>query len=44
LAGVTVIPYMIGMSGIIYLLNALALGFVFIVWSMRFFWDTMEPP
>ena len=35
LAGVTVIPYMVGISGIIYLLNALALGFVFIVWSMR---------
>jgi protoheme IX farnesyltransferase len=35
LAGVTVIPSMIGMSGIIYQLNALAPGFVFIVWSMR---------
>jgi len=32
---VTVITYMIGMSGTIYLLSALALGFVFIVWSMR---------
>ncbi|MDC0067580.1 heme o synthase [Gammaproteobacteria bacterium] len=33
LAGVTVIPFLIGMSGLIYLLSALLLGFVFIVWS-----------
>ncbi len=39
LAGVTVIPFMIGMSGVIYLLSALALGFVFIVWSIRLLLD-----
>lgn len=39
LAGVTVIPFMIGMSGVIYLLSALALGFVFIVWSLRLLLD-----
>jgi protoheme IX farnesyltransferase len=33
LAGVTVIPFLIGMSGLIYLLSALLLGSVFIVWS-----------
>ena len=35
----TVITYMIGMSGVIYLLSALALGFVFIVWSIRLLLD-----
>lgn len=39
LAGVTVIPFMIGMSGVFYLLSALALGFVFIVWSIRLLLD-----
>jgi len=39
LGGVTVIPFMIGMSGVIYLLSALALGFVFIVWSLRLLLD-----
>ena len=39
LAGVTVIPFMIGMSGVFYLLGALALGFVFIVWSIRLLLD-----
>jgi heme o synthase len=39
LAGVTVIPFMIGMSGVIYLLSALVLGFVFIVWSIRLLLD-----
>ncbi len=39
LGGVTVIPFMIGMSGVIYLLSALALGFVFIVWSIRLLLD-----
>ena len=35
LAIVTLIPFIIGMSGIIYLLSALALGLVFIIWSLR---------
>ena len=39
LAGVTVIPFMIGMSGVFYLLSALALGFVFVVWSIRLLLD-----
>jgi protoheme IX farnesyltransferase len=39
LAIVTLIPFIIGMSGIIYLLSALALGFVFIIWSLRLLLD-----
>ena len=39
LAIVTLIPFIIGMSGIIYLLSALALGFVFIIWSLRLVLD-----
>ena len=39
LAGVTVIPFMIGMSGVSYLLSALALDLVFIIWSIRLLLD-----
>ena len=39
LAIVTLIPFIIGMSGIIYLLSALALGLVFIIWSLRLLLD-----
>ena len=39
LAIMTLIPFIIGMSGIIYLLSALALGFVFIIWSLRLLLD-----
>jgi protoheme IX farnesyltransferase len=39
LAGVTVIPFMIGMSGVIYLLSALTLDLVFIIWSIRLLLD-----
>ena len=41
----TILPYLIGMSNILYLLSALALGAVFVYWSLvMLFTDNPKAP
>jgi len=41
----TILPYLIGMSNILYLLSALALGAVFVYWSLvMLFTDNLKAP